>query len=191
MAQIDFFLCKSERVELVEFILSKGLLLVPDLAYQVAKPIIMSDIEEYKTYAYSNILLFLINSKDDVKHFDYGSFQKEGESKLYIRQRYGLPNIHFLSYGLVENTEKRIAPSSISNYPFYYGKKNEKIYPVEKDKLIYKELSSFIKRLAVPAKFTKRTYFIGMQTISLYNSKNYKLLNIGDVNTIDLIDNCR
>lgn len=187
MAQVDFFLCKEEKIELADLIFSKGLIMIPDLAYDLERPAIISNSEQFKDHVDCNDLMFITDLKADISSFVFSSFEKDGEKKLYIRQRYGVPTIDFYFPGMIEKTENKIGPGFISNYPFYYNKGGDKIYPSEEDKILFKNLSSFIKKRAKSVKLTKRTYWIGNRCIDLCKQQGYELIRIGDKNLIDML----
>ena len=187
MSQIDFFLCKDERIELAKTIFSLELIMIPDLAYEVMKPVILKDIEHYKKYVDVNELMFIVDSKAELKKFVFESYFKDGSERYYIRQRYGMPTIDFLYGGLVEKSEMKITPGSISNYSFYYSDGGDKIYPSEQDKHLYSTIVTFIKKNTIPVKLTKRTFWVGKKSIELCKQHNYQLININDKNLIDLL----
>lgn len=188
MAQFDCFLCEEEKIELINLVFSLKLLLVPDLSYDSEHYCIIKNIEEYKNYVYKNELFFIVNSKIQKEPFVFGSFEKNGKRKFFIRQRYGIPSIDFYSPGATEKAKKPIGSSFISSYPFYYNKTDQKIYPSAYDKNNFKEITTYVKKRSIPIKvMSNRTWWVGKKSIELCKQNNYKLMNIGDYDLIDYI----
>ena len=83
MAQLDCFLCKEEKIELINLVFSLNLLLVPDLSYDSEHYSIIKDIDEYKNYVYKNELFFIVNSKIEKESLVH-SKKMEGVSFLFV-----------------------------------------------------------------------------------------------------------
>lgn len=187
MAQIDFYFCRDEKLELAAVIFGLGLRMIPDLSYSVEQATPIGSISEYEPYLSENILMLIVSSDINQRLLAWGSFEKAGVKSYFVRQRYGVASTDFYSPGLVEATEHRIGPSFIGDQTFYYAQDGAKIYPSEHNKLVYKELRAFVKRNSVPAKLSKRTFWIGRRTIALCRSASYDLVNIGDKNLLDYV----
>lgn len=188
MAQIDFFLCGDEKMEIANMLFSLNLKMIPDLSYESKGYIVIKNKEEYKEYVDRNILMFVVDESSDVYNsMVFGSFEKDGKTSFFVRQRYGKAAIDFYSLGVIEKEEHKIGPGFIGIYPFYYDNKGNEFYPSESDKVNFKKLSSFIKKMAKPVKLTNRTYWIGIKSIALCKQQGYELINIGDSNLSDLL----
>jgi hypothetical protein len=188
MAQVDFFLCIDEKIEIANMLFSSGLTMIPDIPYDSEEYITISSVEAYLQYASANILIFIIDSdKANSNSMVFGSLEKNDKTSFFVRQRYGVPTIDYYSPGMIEKTEKKIGPGFFGNYAFYYDKKGEKIYPSEKDTHVFKTISSFVKKRTTPVKLTKRTYWIGNISINLCKEQGYELVKIGDKDLISLL----
>ena len=187
MAQIDFYLCKEEKVRLASLVLDMGLKMIPDLTYDTETPFFISSISDYETYAFRNTLVFIGGPNLNKESMVFGSYEKDGKVNLFIRQRYGFASINFYSPGIIEEAEHRIGPGFLGNYPFYYNSDGTKFYPSEIEKKIFKELREFIKRSSTKVKLSARTFWIGKQSIALCREAGYQLVNIGDKDLLELL----
>jgi hypothetical protein len=187
MAQIDLYLCKEEKLRLARTVFDMGLRMIPDLSYNAEEAIFITTLSEYEQYAYKSILMFIVDSTVSERSVVFGSFDKDGKTSFFLRQRYGFASIDFYSPGEIEMTEHRIGPGFLGNYPFYYDRESVKLYPSEKDKTVFKELRSFIKGQSTPAKLTNRTFWVGKQSIVLCRENGYQLVNIGDKNLLEVL----
>jgi hypothetical protein len=186
MAQLDFFLCREERIELANLILGMGLEMIPDLEYELSNYVSLDSIDKYVEYVDKNELIFIINRKTFKYPFVFGTFEKRGVKKYFIRQRYGGPTIDFYYPGLMEK-ENKIGPGFISNYPFYYDEHGDKFYPSDEDKEVFKILSRFISKNSRSVKLTKRTFWIGNKSIDLCKNSGFHLVDIGGKNLLDYL----
>lgn len=187
MAQIDFYLCKEEKLRLANVILGMGLKMIPDLPYESKKPTYIVSDREYEPYASKNILMFIVESNLDDESVVFGEFEKDGKKHFFVRQRYGFVSIDFYSPGLIEATEQRIGPGFLGNYPFYYTREGVKFYPSEESKIVFKELRTLIRRESTAVKLTNRTFWIGKRCLAICKDAGYQLVNIGDKNLLTLL----
>jgi len=187
MAQIDFYLCKEEKLKLANAIFGMGLKMIPDLPYETQKLVYITGESEYEPYASKNILMFIVGSNLDDESVVYGTFEKDGKKYFFVRQRYGFVSIDFYSPGLIETAEQRIGPGFLGNYPFYYTREGTKLYPSDESKIVFKELVSFVKRESTAVKLTNRTFWIGKRCAVLCKEAGYQLVNIGDKNLLTLL----
>jgi hypothetical protein len=186
MAQIDFFLCKDERAEFAKLVLGMGSKMIADLHYEKQVFTSIDNIDKFNKYIDKNKGVFIVNEKTFHHPFIFDSFEKNGKKKFYIQQRYGGPSFYFYSPGMTE-TEKKIGPGVLSNYPFYYDQAGEKFYPSETDKETFKILVSYIKKHTKPAKLSKRTFWIGNKSIVLCRNSGFQLIDIGGKNLLDYL----
>ena len=187
MAQLDFCFCREEKFELATLIFSMGLKMIPDLSYSVEQATFIGSISEYEPYLSQNALMLIVSSDIDQKLLVWGSFERAGVRSFFVRQRSGVASTDFYSPGLVEATEHRIGSSVVAEHSFYYSKDGSKLYPSDRDKFVYKELRTFIKRNSVPAKLSQRTFWIGNKTIALCRRGSYELITISDKNLLDYV----
>jgi hypothetical protein len=187
MAQLDFYFCRDEKIELASVIFSMGLKMIPDLSYPAEQATLIGSISEYEPYLSQDILMLIIASDTDQKLLVWGSFERKGVRSHFVRQGYGVASTDFYSPGSIEMTEHRIGPGFLGEQPFYYAQDQTKLYPSERDKLVYKELRAFVKKKSVPARLSKRTFWIGKRTIALCRSASYELMKIGEKNLLNYV----
>jgi hypothetical protein len=180
MAQIDFYLCKEEKMGLANIVFDMGLKMIPDLSYDTEKPVLINSISDYELYVFKNVLVFIVDANLNHESIVFGAFEKNGKKSFFIRQRYGFASVDFYSPGIIEATEHRIGPGFLGNHPFYYNSDGSKFYPSEKDKNIFKELRQFIKKSSTPVTLVNRTFWIGRRCIALCRETGYNLVKIGD-----------
>ncbi len=184
MAQIDFFLCKAEKLQFADLLFKFGFLIVPDLYYKDKTYIIISSLHEYEPYASDNSLLFILHPETFKYELEMRFLEKKGG--YYISQTAGGPTIEFYSPGMIEERDKRIGPGSLSNRSSFYNK-NEKI-PLDQTSIeFYKMLAKYIKQQSVYVKLVKRGYWVGKKTIQMCRNEGYTLVDIGGKNLIEMI----
>ena len=109
-------------------------------------------------------------------------YDKDANREYYIMQRHGGPTIEFLS-SLIFEKEDEIGTGFISIYPFYY-RGNEELIPQQEFRDLYKLFVKFIKKMSVPMKISKRTYWVGKTAIMKAKSGELKLPPMIDVDNI-------
>lgn len=186
MPQVDFFFCRQDKMQLADFIFKSGAHMVLEDNYSSQDYTSISTLEEYKKNIIdNNVLMFVINDEFMMHPLEWDTFEKEGTSKFFIRQKHGGPTIDFYSPGMIE-LEKRIGPGFLAAHSFYYSGCN-KFLPNEKYKALFKAFSSFIKKNSKPVKLQKRTYWIGNNTISLCKKEGYSLIEVAGKNLVNMI----
>lgn len=186
MAQLDFFLCKDEKLELIEFCLENGCSLVPDFKYGTNIYTTLTSAAEYLDYYNKSLLFFIIHEDYTLYPLQMRAFEKDGMKKYFIDQRYGGPTIDFYSPSLAEIEDNRIGPGFVGIYPFYYHN-DEKFIPPPAIKDVYKLISSFIKKRCTRVKLQKRYYWVGNRTIELLRDGKCKMVDFTEVNWENLL----
>src|ERR1700759_1751064 len=105
MAQVDFYLCKDEKLELAEKIFEMGLKVIAARHYESPRPSYVLNVEDFIPYATSNTLMFIVNAGLNNESIVFDSFLKNGKQVFYIRQRYGFVSVDLYSPGLIEPEE--------------------------------------------------------------------------------------
>lgn len=187
MVQVDFYFCRDEKLELAAGIFSMGLKMIPDSSYPAEQAILIGSISEYEPYLSQDILMLIVASDIDQKLLVWGSFEITGVRSHFVRQGYGVASTDFYSPGSIEMTEHRIGRGFLGEQHYYYRQDRAKLCASEHDKFVYKELRAFVKRNSVPAKLSKRTFWIGKRTIALCRSASYELVKIGNKNLLDYV----
>jgi hypothetical protein len=187
MAQIDFYFSRDEKLELAALVFSMGLKMIPDLSYSAKKVTFIRNIDEYEAYLFKNELMLIVNPDIDENLLVWGSFEKAGIKSYFVRQQRGVSTTDFYSPGMVESNERRIGPSFVGNQPFYFTNEGAKLKPSASEKTVYKTLQAFVKKNAVPAKLSVRTFWIGKKTLELCKNASYRLVTISDKNPLDYL----
>lgn len=186
MAQVDFFLCKEEKMNFAELLFKFGFWMIPDLHYRDNSYITISTLKEYESYASNNFLLFIVHPETFLYDLEMNSFEKEGSLYYYIQQRHGGPTIDFYSPGAIEIRDQKIGPGFLGNYPFFYHNK-EKVYLDQKSIDFFNMLSKFIKQHSNHVKLKKRGFWIGKKTIELCRTNDYSLVEINGSNLLNMV----
>lgn len=179
MAQMDFYLSRQDKIELVEFLFLKGAKLVPSLHYPTEGYIELSTLDEYEKHVDENILIHITHPSFTTRRLEMDFFEKDGKRVFYICQRYGGPTIDFYSPGkIIENGISFIGPGFISIYPYSWNGK-EKVPASSELKSFYKDTSTFIKNRSTRLKNGRREYQITTGTIQAIQN-GYKLVSVTD-----------
>lgn len=185
MPQIDFFLCREDKIILADFIFKSGCRIVVEDNYDCKVFTTISDLNKYEEYVMTNVLLFILHP-ETLKHpLEWGSYEKDGNTRFFLRQKYGGPTMDFYSPGMVEQRDKLIGPGFLSSHSYYYSD-NVKFYPNDAYKHLFKTFSSYIKKNSTPVKLQKRTYWIGNNAIRVCRNNGYELVKIGEQNLLHL-----
>ena len=184
MPEFDFILNKDEQVEFMQFALSNGCQLIPGIHYDNSNYLVLKTIESFLLH-FESSKFHLINEKYTLFPIEMRSFEKGGERVFYINERYGGPAIDFYSPNLIEGEKGLIGPGFIAFYPSYYTGK-AKISAPDDLKSIYKLFVSFIKKRSKKISLTKRTFWIGNNTIELVKSGKRTLVSIGDFDLTEI-----
>lgn len=186
MSQIDFFFCREDKIGLSDLIFKSGARMIVEDNYDSKNFITISSLDKYEEYVTTNVLMFIVHP-EALKHpLEWGAFEKEGKRKFFLHQKYGGPTLDFYSPGMIEKSDKKIGPSFLSRHLFYYSG-NDKFYPNEVYKNLFKTFSSYIKKSSKPVKLQKRTFWIGINTIKACTNDGYSLVEIGEQNLLHLI----
>ncbi len=185
MAQLDFILNKEEQVEFMQFAISIGCKIIPDMHYNSANYLTIETIDGFLRY-FGGGKFFLINEIYSLFPLEMRWFEKEGERKFYITQRYGGPAIDFYSSSLIESTESRVGTGFIAFYSSYYTGSTTIAAPADL-KLIYKLFSSFIKGRSKKISLAKRSYWVSNRVIELVQNGELSLMSSGGDDMIKII----
>lgn len=178
MAQIDFFLCNSDRIDFIKQCFSHGYHVLPDVNCQTKKYIEASTIEDYEVYCKNVPYLFITSNQFSLYPMEFDSFTKEGEGEFFfLKKRYGGPTIDFYSPIIGEVENKIVGPGFLGIYPFFYYQEN-KITSGSKIKEAYKDLAKIIKKMSVRVTLESRVYWVGKKTIEKAKGKEFALLSI-------------
>jgi hypothetical protein len=179
MAQLDFYLSRQDKIELVEFLFAKGAKLIPSVDYPTEGYIELHTHIEYEEYVDKNVLMHIIHPSYTSIKLQMDFFEKRGKKVFYICQRHGGPTIDFYSPGkIVEDGINFIGPGFISTYSYHWIK-GEKTPIGSELKSFYKDACNFIKSRSARLKNVKREYHVGVGTIRGI-SNGYKLVSISD-----------
>lgn len=161
--------------------------MIPDLNYETKDPKVLHNITDFIPFVDKNEIMFIASPEIDMSSFVFGECQKDSKKYYYIRQKYGVPTIDFLYAGTTEISDNKICPGSMSMHTFFYGNVGNKIYPSVHLQDKYKIICNFLKQESIRLKLTKRTFWIGKQSILLSKNENYDFINIGDVVIKDMV----
>lgn len=177
--QLDFYLSKEDKMELVALLFSKGATLIPSLHYPSEEYIELHSLKAYEEHVDKNRLMHIVHPSFSNMKLEFDSFEKEGKKVFYILQRYGGPTIDFYSPGnIVKKGVEFIGPGFVSIYS-YYWKIKEKLPASDELKSFYRDLIDFIKNRSTPIKYAKRIYYVGFGANQAI-LRGYKLANITD-----------
>lgn len=186
MAQIDFFLCNSDRIDFIKQCFSHGYHVVPDINYQTKKYLEASTIEEYEVYCKNVPYLFMISDRFSSYPMEFDSFTKEGEGEIFfLKKRYGGPTIDFYSPIRGEFENKIVGPGFLGIYPFFYSQE-DKITSGNEVKDAYKDLMKVIKKMSVRVILENRVYWVGKQTIQKVKDNEFTLQSISRFDILSL-----
>ncbi len=169
MPEYEFILDKTEVSKLIESILNTRARFIPFLCYETPKPKILKSLEEVSNIANSKSLagpIFIIWDDVSVYPLEFVDIIKEDKKYYFLNQRHGGPYMElYLSNKIIsKNTDNGIRSGAISYYKsFYIGENYSVIGIPEKIKIIFKELSKFIRSISIKMKTEKanRIYWIG------------------------------
>ncbi|MCG2618206.1 hypothetical protein LZZ85_28180 [Terrimonas sp. NA20] len=186
MSQIDFFVCNSERRDLLSLCLGNGLTLIPDMHYQDNSYMSIKDFDGLELYNDNSPKFYLTSQKFTFYPFKIDSVINSGRLIYYIVQRQGGPYIDFFTPVLGEVNNNIIGPGFVGIFPFYYNGL-QKIHPNQEFIKAYKELVIAIKKISVKVTLGRRTFWIGKETVDLVKRGKVRLLPISGVDIATLI----
>ena len=168
MAQVNLLQTLDDEIRLVEFGLSIGLGIVPDLQYSSPKYEILGNIKDYIKFREKARKFFLISEKFVRFPLDVRRLRKSsGETIYYIMSMFGGPAITFLGGGIVEEDgTKFIVEGDLSYYPTYYVNREahrETHKPPAELIKIYKSLVGNLKKSSLRIKPGKGVFWIGAE----------------------------
>jgi len=184
MGQLDFFLKKTEKIDFIEFAISKGCKIIPDINYSSDSYIVL---ETSKDFAECNETsqFFLINDKYTLFPMEMRPIEKNGLRVYYISQRQGGPAINFYSPNTIEDSNGMIGHGHIAYYPFYYTGPAQ-IKAPDDLKTIYNLFVSFIKKRSKRISLPKRSYWVGNSTIESIKEGKLGLVSSGDFDLTEI-----
>ena len=179
MAQLDFYLDKEDKIDLMSLVFSEGGYIIPDLNYSEPAYQLIKDIEGYKSFVDDNILFFIIHESYLKEPLTFRCINKNGHDVYYIPQKSNGPTIDFYSPGLIQKDNTRfIGAGNVSHYSVYFNVANDKNIAVPEElNQFYKKLVKHIKQNSFAIKFSKRTYWIGKNAIDKLRD-GYRLIDV-------------
>jgi hypothetical protein len=163
MTELGILLTSSEERSLVEFVLSKGAFLVPDIDYSSGEYVAIRSLSDFLRYRAATRLFFIVHEDYLIAPLEMRQTVKGGNLVYYVMQRNGGPTIDFLStVEFTENSEAKVNPGYVAYHRTFWNPKigeNEK--PPNSMVRLFGEIRSFIRNMATAAKLGKRTYLIG------------------------------
>lgn len=165
MAQIDFFLCEEERLDLIKFAFQQRYRIVPDKHYGSGEYKVAETLEDYSSFAKDSALLFLLHDSYTVYPLVMDFIEKEGGRRYYIKQRYGGPTIDVYSPVFGERENRTIGSGFIGIYPFYYAEAGGKLTPDPALKVQYEQWKTVVRKMGVRIKMGSRSYYVGRRSI--------------------------
>jgi hypothetical protein len=182
MPEIEFYFNPAEQRQCIEFIFSKGAVMIPDMFYAKMQAVFIHNIQEYDALVYDAIhfpiVRYYISHQSFTKFPFKFSLIKREEGEVYsISLEYGGPVIDITPSRI--NDTILIVGGSIHHYPYVYIKEDftQTEAASEEIKLFYKDMVRYIKTNSKPLKEHKRIYRIGKQTIEDLK-RGMKLANI-------------
>ncbi|HEV8283658.1 MAG TPA: hypothetical protein VGQ09_05070 [Chitinophagaceae bacterium] len=186
MPELDFILNEEERILVVEFAFENGCKLIPGRHYSEKKYEMCTNMEDYSRFCQNEPLLFIINKKYSIYPLEFDFFENENGKKYFIKQRCGGPTIDFYSPILGEKKDNIVGTGLLGIYTHYYHD-GKKFVPNSELSNIYKELSSFIKRMSRKIELSERTFRVGKKTIEKAMQGKIKLLPISGIDLLTLV----
>jgi hypothetical protein len=186
MAQIDFSICDFEIDALVEFIFSTGSTLAYNLDYDNPHEKTAKTLNEFIGINIRKGLFFIRNNTFSREPLSFRGIEKNGKRIFFIEQKVGGPTLElFLTQEYCEDGVEFIASSFLSHYPYYISSFDETIYieVSSQQRLLFKEITNFIKKRSKKIKSKKRTYFLSQAVIQ--KIKSGAKLNFTDVAIIN------
>ena len=185
MAQLDFILNKDERNEFMKFAISVGCKIVPDIHYSTANYLVLETVADFLSYS-GNSKFFLINERYSLFPLEVRWFEKDGERKFYVSQRYGGPAIDFYSPYIRETERGIMGHGFIAFDPSYYLG-SARVTTSDDLKSIYASFVSFIKKRAKKISLLKRIYWVGNHTVELVKSGERTVASSGDFDMTGMV----
>jgi len=169
MPEVDFILAPEEQMHLLEYLLSQGLLFVPDLRYTEPQYVILDQLEEIRKYtegAVKERLFFVLSStytqhslemREVVSIHDQTHF-------YYVAQRHGGPYLDLL----LSTKQEGLTPLLVSGFSAYYrsywsGTSRMEIPAPNELKLLHKSILAWLGnhgRCVITGK-VRRRYWVG------------------------------
>jgi hypothetical protein len=163
MAELGILLTPTEERSIVEFVLSKGAFLVPDIDYSSGEHATVRSLSDYLRYRAATRLFFIVHQDYLTAPLEMRQTVKGGNLVYYVTQRNGGPSIDFLStVEFTENSIAKVNPGFIAHHCTFWNPitgQNEK--PPTSMIRLFGEIRSVIRSMAMSAKLGKRSYLIG------------------------------
>ena len=162
MAQVTLFQTIDDELRFVEFVLTIGLGIVPNVKYPSPKYEILGNIKDYtklRDQAYSFFLISesFIRFPLEIKRLRMPS----DETIYYISPMHGGPALQFHSGGIIEEDgTKFIRQGGLSYYPAYWVD-GEAHKPSAELIKVYKSLVANLKKSSIRIKHGKMVFWIG------------------------------
>jgi len=168
MAEISFYINDKERTELIEFILSKGTEVVPDILYPTKRYKVISSVEHYISAMEKDMCkYFLLDDNYTFEPLDFLEIDFESGNQYKISQRIGGPYIDLSFYlGYSDDATIPYKRSWLDHYArFIHYKSYEEFKAPEELKAYYKEIVKFIKGKCKSVKKNGRTYWVSKEVL--------------------------
>jgi hypothetical protein len=149
MPHLDFYFNDEERIELVDYILSKGSKIIPDKKYLTKEYEVIRSVDDYiVSMKERECSFFILDEGYTFEELSFSSVELEVGLRYYINQRHGGPYIDICFYlGYASDAIIPCKRSNIDHYSkFMYNYSYDEFKTPEALKAYYKDLSKFINK---------------------------------------------
>jgi hypothetical protein len=169
MPEMTLFLTEHDEDMIIEFALSRGCWLVPDVDYPSPRHVPITSIKEYKEYRARTRLFLLMSNEYFRSPVEMRRIRKNDKTVYYVSQRSGGPSIQFLGGGVFEEKAvKFIRPGFLSYYPTFWNT-TEQVTERPPASLVatYRLLQTHVKKSALRGKGTFSVFWLGPESTRL------------------------